>query len=285
MASRQDSLERLTITRQIVYVLVATSIILPFLIKGISLPFEAEPESETFYKQLDRLPAGSHVLMSFDYDPPSKAELYPMTVALLRHCFEKDVIPIVMTNWPSGLGLFEKACEDVAAEFADKGDKKVSGTDYVFLGYRPSMTDLILNMGVDIKGAFTTDYYKQPTAAMPALEGVKSLRDLDLAVALAAGNTVELWMAYGSDRFGFPLAAGTTAIGAPKLYPFLDSGQLVGLLGGLRGAADYEKLIERPDIATSGMVALSGAHILLILLILGANIWYVVGRITGKEGK
>jgi len=285
MPTHQDSLKRLTVTRQIVYLLVATSIILPFLIKGISLPFEAEPGAETFYKQLDRLPAGSHVLMSFDYDPPSKAELYPMTVALLRHCFEKDVIPIVMTNWPSGLGLFEKACEEVAAEFADKGDKKVSGTDYVFLGYRPSMTDLILNMGVDIKGAFTTDYYKQPTAAMPALEGVKSLRDLDLAVALAAGNTVELWMAYGSDRFGFPLAAGTTAVGAPKLYPFLDSGQLVGLLGGLRGAADYEKLIERPDIATSGMVALSGAHILLIVLILGANIWYVVGRITGKEGK
>ena len=285
MASHQDSLKRLILTRQIVYLLVATSIILPFLIKGISLPFEAEPESETFYKQLDTLPAGSHVLMSFDYDPPSKAELYPMTVALLRHCFEKDVIPIVMTNWPSGLGLFEKACEDVAAEFADKGDKKVSGTDYVFLGYRPSMTDLILNMGVDIKGAFTTDYYKQPTAAMPALEGVKSLRDIDLGVALAAGNTVELWMAYGSDRFGFPLAAGTTAIGAPKLYPFLHSGQLVGLLGGLRGAADYEKLIETPDIATSGMVALSGAHILLIALILGANIWYVVGRITGREGR
>lgn len=292
MATDQVNLKRLTFTRQIVYVLIAAAIILPFIWPKLSLPFEAGKQSETFFKQLDDLPPGSHVLMSFDYDPPSKAELYPMTVALLRHCFERGIIPIIMTHWPSGLGLFEKACEDVSSEFGARGDKKVSGVDYVFLGFRPGGPNLILNMGVDIRGAFAKDYYGQATAAMPALEGITSLKDMDLGVALAAGNTVEMWLAYGSDRFDFPLSAGTTAVGAPKLYPFLNSGQLVGLLGGLRSAADYEKLVadkypnvaDGTRIATSGMVAQSVAHVLLIVMIIGANTWYIIGRVTGREG-
>ena len=42
---------------------------------------------------------------------------------------------------------------------------------------------------------------------------------------------------------------------APDLYPFLDSGQLKGLLGGLAGAAEYETLIDRSGQATKGMSA------------------------------
>jgi len=282
MSASQDQLRRLNLTRQIVYALVATSIVVPFLVKGINLPFEATDDSVQFHQQLDQLEPGSHVLLSFDYDPPSKAELYPMSVSLLQHCFEKDLIPIVMTHWPNGVGMCEKACQEVADEFEKAGSKKVAGTDYVFLGFKPGTSDLVLNMGVDLKGAFPKDYYQNPTATMKALEGVSSLKDIDLAVDLAAGNTVEMWMAYGSDRFNFPLAAGTTAVGAPKLYPFLDSKQITGLLGGLRGAADYEKLIDRPGIAMSGMVAQSATHILLIILIAGANVWFFISRSTAK---
>ncbi|MHC4985922.1 MAG: hypothetical protein ACYTFO_07175 [Planctomycetota bacterium] len=282
MATPQDKLRRLIITRQIVYVLVATAIILPFLIPGLALPFEPSKDAKQFYQQLEDLEPGSHVLISFDYDPASKAELYPMSVALLRHCFARDLIPIVMTHWPNGIGMCQKACDEISREFAAAGDPKLPGVDYVFLGYRPGMQDVILNMGVDIKGAFEKDYQGNPTATMPALEGVKNLRDIDLGIDLAAGNTVELWIQFGSDRFEFPMAAGTTAVSAPKLYPFLDSDQLVGLLGGLRAAADYEKLIDKPGSATDGMAAQSATHLLLIAMILGANVWYFVNLSRNK---
>jgi len=40
------------------------------------------------------------------------------------------------------------------------------------------------------------------------------------------------------------VAVGVTAVMAADLYPYLQSGQLVGMLAGLKGAAEYEKLVD-----------------------------------------
>lgn len=285
MSARQVDVKRLVATRQIVYLLLAIAVIVPFFI-GTPSKFEPKERSIEFFEQVDKLEPGSHVLISFDFDPAARAELYPMGVAILRHCFKKDLIPIVMTQWVDGLGMSKKACELAASEsLALWGEEKVSGKDYVLLGFKAGGNNLILNMGKDLKGAFPKDSYNQPTANMEALQGVESLKDIDLAIDLAAGPTVDSWILFGSDRFGFPLAAGTTGIIAPQLYPYLPSGsgQLKGLLNGLRGAADYEQLLNKPDTASAGMKALSATHVLLIVLILGANIRYLARRLTGKE--
>jgi len=182
------------------------------------------------------------------------------------------------------VGMCKKACEEAAAESPKLwGKERMSGRDFALLGFKPGGADLILNMGENLKGAFTKDFYDQPTAGMSALKGVDSLRDIDMAVDLAAGIHVNLWIAYGHDRFDFPLGAGTTAVIAPKLYPFLQTDQLVGFLGGLRGAADYELLLEQSGKATQGMEAQSVTHILLIVLIVAANARFIVNRLRGKQ--
>ena len=105
-----------------------------------------------------------------------------------------------------------------------------------------------------------------------------------MAVDLTSGTPgVEMWIVYGSDRFGFPLGVGTTAVQAPQLYPFMKSNQLVGLLGGLRGAADYEQLLNASADATRGMLAQSATHTLLVILIVGANIRLLAGLFRRKR--
>ena len=268
MGVSQADLRRQAIIRHVIYLLVAVAIIVPYLDRT-PLRFRPSPYAVKLYDKLNGLKPRSHVLLSFDYDPTSKGELYPMSMALLRHCFQKDLIPVVMTHWQGGLGLFKEIIEKTAGESeALWGRKVVSGRDYVFLGYRPGWSNLLLNMGENFKGAFAKDFYGRPTEPMPALEGVRTLTDIDAAVDVAAGATVEMWIAYGSDRFGFPLGVGTTAVMAPDLYPFLQSNQLVGFLGGLRGAADYEQLIQQRDVASIDMRPQTVTHILLIVLIL-----------------
>ena len=70
---------------------------------------------------------------------------------------------------------------------------------------------------------------------------------------------------------------------APDLYPFLDSGQLGGLLGGLAGAAEYETLIERPGSASKGMGAQSMAHLVIALFVILGNIAHFAARRTSSE--
>ncbi len=283
MRTPEINRKRFELARRCVYVVIALAVIIPYFFNP-KQEFKPMAEVVSVYEKIDAMKPGDQVLMAFDYDPSSEAELYPMSMALLRHCFKKGVIPVIVTHWFAGLGLFEKACNE-AAEDANSmwGKKIVSGRDYALLGFRPGWTDLIVKIERDLKGAYETDYFKQPTRGMKALEGVNSLEDFELMIDLAAGATVEFWIAYGTDKSGTPMAAGTTAVSAPDLYPFYKSGQMIGFMGGLRGAADYEKLLKIPDRGERGMLAQSAAHIIIILLVLGANVHMFAKRLFGNK--
>ena len=72
-------------------------------------------------------------------------------------------------------------------------------------------------------------------------------------------------------RFHIKMIAGVTAVSAPEFYPYLQSHQLLGLLGGMAGAAEYEKARDEKGDATRGMVPQSFAHLFVALCILAGN--------------
>ena len=96
------------------------------------------------------------------------------------------------------------------------------------------------------------------------------------------------WVQQVQSRFHVTLGSGTTAVGAPNFYPYVQSGQLLGLLGGLKGAAEYETLIDYPGDATKGMDAQSIVHALIVIFILLGNAVYLwslrAERREAKEG-
>jgi len=274
---------RIDLSRWVIYGLVCLAVLLPYVIY-VEMPFTPSKEAKGLYDQLEALKKGDHVLLAFDFDPASQAELRPMGRALLLHCFRKGVIPVVMTFWPNGLNMDKEIIEKTAPEAGKMWSREFkNGRDYVFLGFRPGDTSFILLMGENLKTAFDKDYYQNPTQKLPGLTDVNTLKDMKLVVDLAAGATVQAWIAWGSDRFGFPLGAGTTAVSAPDMYPFLQSRQVVGLLGGLRGAADYEVLLNVNGDGRLGMQAQSFTHLLLVGLILFANVVVFIRWIRGGK--
>ena len=80
------------------------------------------------------------------------------------------------------------------------------------------------------------------------------------------------------------VGAGLTAVMAPKYYPFLQTGQVSGMMSGMKGAAEYEKLVLEHGYATelgtaeTGMNSQSMIHILIIVFILLGNIGYFFSR-------
>ena len=74
------------------------------------------------------------------------------------------------------------------------------------------------------------------------------------------------------------MSAGVTAVSAPRFYSYLDAKQLVGLLGGLRGAAVYESLVGEKGKGLSGMDAQSIAHLVIIFFILLSNVLYLIEK-------
>src|SRR2546428_2647037 len=170
------------IDRRIIFLLIAAAVLLP-LLRPFGLPIKISPEVRAVYDYIEALPERSVFLLSFDFDPSSKPELEPQAVALLRHAFLKNLRVIGMTHWLTGPGLADDIFSRVAVETG-----RERGKDYVLLGWSPRAGALVIAMGQDLVNAVPSDYQKTPTPGMPVLEGVKSLRDVNYMVSLAAGH-------------------------------------------------------------------------------------------------
>jgi hypothetical protein len=263
----------LHIDRRIIFLVIGFCTLIP-LLYPVGLAIKVSPEVKSVYDYIESLPEGSVFLLSMDFDPASKPELYPQAVALLHHAFKKNLRVIGMTLWLPGTGMASEVISRVARE-----EGKVSGKDYVFLGWSPGAGSVIINMGQDLYKAFPTDYNNKPTKDLEVLNGVQNLRDVSYVISLAAGSTgIETWYVFGKDKYKFELGGGCTGVIAPGLYPLLRSGQLNGLIGGLRGAAEYEVLIGRKDKAVAGMDAQSATHFAIILLVILCNGFYFLIR-------
>ena len=263
----------LRIDRRIIFLVIGLCTLLPLLFP-VGLPIKISSEVRGVYDYIEGLPEGSVFLLSLDFDPASKPELYPQAIAILRHAFKKNLRVVGMTLWVSGTGLADQILSQTAKEAG-----KENGKDYVFLGWSPGGSAVILNMGQDLYNAFPADYGGKATNALPVLAGLQNLPDVTPAVTLGAGNPgVEAWYVFGKDKYKFELGGGCTGVIAPGLYPLLRSGQINGLIGGLRGAAEYETLIGQKGKAVAGMDAQSATHLAIIVLVAICNIFYFTLR-------
>ncbi|MBI5671947.1 MAG: hypothetical protein HZC50_01480 [Nitrospirae bacterium] len=259
----------LKIDRRIIFLVIGLCTLLP-LLYPVGLPIKISSEVRGVYDHIESLPEQSVFLLSIDFDPASKPELYPQAIALLRHAFRKHLRVVTMTLWVSGTGMADQLVTQVAKEMG-----KEYGTDYAFLGWSPGGQAVIINMGQDLYSAFPSDYSGKSTKDLPVLDGVRSLKDVGYMVSLGAGRPgVEEWYVFGKDKYKFDLGGGCTGVMAPGLYPLLRSGQINGLIGGLRGAAEYESLIGQKGKAVAGMDAQSATHLAIILLVIMCNLFY-----------
>jgi hypothetical protein len=159
---------------------------------------------------------------------------------------------------------------------------KEYGKDYAFLGYKLGTTAVILAIGEDFRSAFPQDYYGTPVDDIPMMEGIKNYENINFVISFSGTRIPEYWVAYAHQRYHVDVASGVTAVMAADFYPYLDTGQMFGLIGGLKGAAEYEVLIDKPARATVGMDAQSIIHVVIIIFIIIGNIAYFL-TLRGKK--
>jgi hypothetical protein len=254
------------IDRRWIFLAMGLLVLLPLLFP-LALPLTVSSRAQAFHDVIARLPDGSTVLMPCDYDPGAIPELVPMTRTALRQLFEKHCKVVVICLWNGGAGLVDNVVRGVATEM-----NKQDGVDFVNLGFKEGREAVMVVMGQGIANAFPRDYRGRDTRSLPMMRGVRDYASFPLLVSISAGypGTKE-WVQQVQARFHLPMVAGVTAVSAPEFYPYLQSGQLLGLLGGMAGAAEYEKIRGEKGTATRGMDAQSMAHVFVALCILAGN--------------
>lgn len=275
-----DRIEKLD--RRWIFLLIFLSMAFPLFVR-VDLPIRVTSESQGYFDAIDALEAGDVVYFAADYDPGAAPELAPMLRSSLDHLFSKDIKVVGATLWPPGPPLLERGL----IEQGEQAHGKVYGTDFVNLGFKEGKENVMVQLGKSFRAVFPNDYYGTPVDQVPLLAAKKAdgsweidnFQDVKLIVNISAGypGTKE-WVQQVRSRYDVPIVAGCTAVSAPEYYPYVQSGQLSGLLGGLAGAAEYERLRNNPGWATTGMSAQSLGHFTIVVLILLGNIVYFINR-------
>jgi hypothetical protein len=225
------------------------------------IPISTTKEVESIYKFIDNLEEGDIIFLGIDYDPNALAELHPMAYAIAEHAFRKKLRVIFATLSVNGPGMADQAIRDITDSLKldrtyngvfYEGREIVNGIDYVFLGYKPYPALVVLGMGQNFRIPFPTDYYGTPLDSIPMMDGLLNYDQVECVVDFAA---------MGADY-----------------YPYLGSGQIFGIMAGLLGAAQYEKLADNPGPAWDGMRIQLYAHIVIILFIIMGNVGFLVTR-------
>lgn len=267
------------VDRRWIFLIIAVVVMYP-LFKPLGLPIRPTESSQEVFNTIDALPQGSKVLLSCDYGPSTKPEIHPMAVGVLRHLFEKGHQVYVTCLWPDGQFMARDALDQVA-----ENEYGLSyGEDYVLLGFRPGNEAVIKGIVSDIRKMYTIDSRAIPIGDIPMMEGIKNINDFDLLFSASAGypGTVE-WVQLAADPTGITMSSGVTSIQVNEVMPYVDAGQIKGILAGMPGAAEYEKLIGKPGIGTSGMDAQSIAHIVIVMFIIFGNIAFYLERQRSKK--
>ena len=258
-----------TVDRRWIFLIMGLLVLFPLLFP-LSLPLFVSGPVRGFYDAIEAIPNGSTVLMSCDYDPGSIPEMVPMTRTALRQLLDKKCKVIITVLWNGGPGLVDRVVRDVVEK---EYPGLVYGKDYVNLGYKAGYEAVMVLMGQGIANTFPRDYSGNDTRSLPIMQGVRDYSSFPLLVNISAGypGTKE-WVQQVQARFHLPMVAGVTAVSAPEFYPYLQSGQLRGLLGGMAGAAEYEMLRHEKGTATKGMDAQSLAHVFVAFCIVLGNV-------------
>lgn len=264
--------------RRWIYLMVAITVIIPFLYP-MSLPISITPHTQAVYDSVDELPDGSTVMLVFDYYPSTIAECEPMAIAALHQFFSKDIKVVTLSNIPLG---GPNMAEDITRMMAKKYNK-VYGVDFVNLGYKANYVAVMSGMGQRIEDIFPTDNSGTPLSELPLMTQTPNYDSISFLFEVADNATADYWVSIVNAQFGVPMVCGTTAVGAPKYYAFVAAGQFKGLLGGMKGAAEYEILVGHKANAVTGMSAQSLVHLLIIFLVLLGNLSFFIGRRKSED--
>jgi hypothetical protein len=271
-----------TMDRRYVFLLIAVAVVIPLILNYTS-SIPTSSIVQRLFDKVENLPPGSTILISFDYGPSTVPENQPMANALTRHALEKGHRVYLMALWATGprqsLQLIQ---EIIQVEFPEK----VYGEDWIHLGYKAGNQGLINTLLSDFKAMYTTDIEGTNIHDLAVMDDIRTLRDFDLILGLGSGfpGTKE-WIQFAGDPGDIPVGGGTTAVMAPLLYPYYPK-QMVGFMGGLQGAAEYETALsakypeyhQKSRIASTSMGPQVTAHLVIVAFIVLGNVTYLIER-------
>ncbi|MHB8932918.1 MAG: hypothetical protein ACYC6H_05555 [Bellilinea sp.] len=239
------------------------------------LPSLYPPENVAFYNTVQSVltpDTSSRVLVGLDYEPALAGEVGTAANAVLRDLMAGNTNLIFISLNATGPAL----SQDLVKRANSDVPEYQAAEHVVNLGYLPGGASALA--GLAAAPSRTAPVAIDGTTAWDSgpLQGATSLDDFN-AVILLTDNTesARTWIEQiQTNSREVPFLLVSSAQSAPALQPYVQSGQVVGMIGGLNGAAAYQQLSQVPSEPLNGYWGAFQAGMLLMaaFILLGAMV-------------
>jgi hypothetical protein len=254
---------------------IATAIFIVVKVKAVM--YVSKPARDV-YAAVEAVPDNKIIIISCSWAPGTIGENGPQTEALIRHCFKAGK-HFAIFGWvdPAGPGLGQIIAERYQAQYGRR-----YGRDWVNWGFNTGDIPMLRGLAKNIPGTIKTDIFHTPITKIEAMRGIRTHRDIGLVAEITPSASMPPWVDFYYGIYRTPIAYACTGVMAPEAFPYYDAHQIVGVLKGLAGAAEYESMLGYEGDALKRMPAQSSAHAVMIGLIVLGNIIYFRGRRRGE---
>lgn len=261
------------VDRRVIYTLLIVVLLVP-MFKPLGIPLAVNATTQVVYDTIEALnPQEDVVLFVIDYSPGGSPDVHPQALAVAEHLRRRGIKTVMVAFVDAGL-MF---AEQILDEMIPKG--WVYGTDVINLGYMSGMETGVKNFAENPLGSFVKCNHGLTVADQPIMQGIEHITDFAYIIDFQTGNPgYQEFLRQVQGPYGVKYAAGIVTVSVPNTMPFVASGQISGLLQGLRGAAEYEILLGAPGGGAAKMDAQSLGHLLIIAFIIVGNVSYFLTK-------
>ena len=245
----------------------------PF-IKPIGLPVPITENTKMFYDRVESIKAGDVVVVDFNFAASNWGELGAGSVALLKQLIRKraqiNFKIIIMTTMEGGPFMLTRSVEQVG------GWSKVNfgeyGKDWVNLGFMAGGEPMIAAMATNFNSIYKNDERGTPVTQIPLMVEMKDANDIDLVIHFNMGADSDKYRKQWGVPYNKPVLQIVQGIQVPTMVMYIKADQVHGIIGSIRGAAEYELLLRMPGEAVISTDALSMGHIIVFVAIILGNV-------------
>ncbi|MEM2136948.1 MAG: hypothetical protein QXI93_03225 [Candidatus Methanomethylicia archaeon] len=275
------------VDKRVLYWILFILLAVPY-IRPLGLPVSIAETSYALYNYIEKLGPNDVVVMAIEFGVSAWSECLPGFVAVSKHLVMRGVKIIY---WCVGYTDCDLTMDAIMTRIpqlkgpgqpAGPGDYKY-GVNWVYMGYIAGGETTVAQLADDIRQVLRTDKYGTPIDQIPLLQNVRGARDIRLVVDSTTGDYGDYYVRQWRIRYGTAVAEIGIAMNYSTFIPYYQAGLAVGALKGIRGAAEYEKLIGALGEATTSLDALNVSHLLVIIAIVMANLSYVMTKRGGGK--
>ncbi|MFZ5821706.1 MAG: hypothetical protein ACOYYJ_17550 [Chloroflexota bacterium] len=268
------------ILRQIIALVVLLAVVVPIFLntQNSPVPFSAPLETSAAKDVIDaNLQPDALVLMVFDYEAALAGELEAAAAPLVDYMvlLKHPRLAFVSTT-PVGAGLSERFIELENTQMAGHCQ---GGQTCVNLGFLPGGAAGALAFAENPATTTPLTVDGQHAWETPVLQGVQHLSQFAAAILLTDdAETARLWIEQTEGKLGQAhLLVVSSAQAGPMLQPYVQSGQIDGLVVGLGGGAPIEQINSgRPGLARRYWDAYGLGLLVAVTLIALGSLWNLV---------